>query len=122
MSLTHRKLRALLFASLLIPLSLAMSAPARMMKSPGEKSKTQSKTEKGKDARPPLVRLNVTVPDAVNRPVNDVNQDDFQVFENDAPQTITSLAPLRELSFSSLRLKLSHYPLKPAPRLRPSAC
>ncbi len=36
-----------------------------------------------------IVKLNVLVTDASNRPVNDVKQEEFRVFENDIPQTIS---------------------------------
>lgn len=37
----------------------------------------------------PLVKLNVLVLDNKNHPVLDLRQDDFQVFEGDAPQTVS---------------------------------
>lgn len=95
MNFIHRKPRALLFVSLLLSLSLAVIASAQVLqrRAEDEKAKPQSKTEKAKDSQPSLVKLNVTVLDASNRPVNDIAQGDVQVFENDAPQTVISFAP-----------------------------
>lgn len=76
MSLVHKKTGALLALCLLLSCAQGVFA--------------QKPKEQGKADQSPLhVRLNVTVMDADNRPVSDAAREDFQVFENDAPQTIT---------------------------------
>ena len=56
-----------------------------------EKPGKQSTRDKKAESAPLRVRLNVTVFDSSNRPVTDVSQVDFQVFENNVQQTITSV-------------------------------
>jgi VWFA-related protein len=88
MSLVHRKPGTLLALALCLMLSCAPGVLAQKQK------------EQGKSDKSPLhLKLNVTVLDGNNRPVSDAAREEFQVFEDDAPQTITEFSthdgPLR---------------------------
>lgn len=57
----------------------------------GVQEKSKSEKSKKDEKRPPLsVKLNVGVTDANGQPINDVTEDRFRIFEDEAPQTITS--------------------------------
>ncbi|MBV9959348.1 MAG: VWA domain-containing protein [Acidobacteria bacterium] len=79
MSLRHKKMWAALALSLLLCCAQGSLA---------QKQKEQNKSDKS----PLHVRLNVTVLDADNRPVSDAAREDFQLFENETPQTITEFS------------------------------
>lgn len=90
----HRNYRALLAATL-IYLSLALTSGSRAQdknqKTVAGTQPSVKETPKPKSDKKQLpVRLNVLVIDPETRPVRDVLQEEFQVFEDDAPQTITS--------------------------------
>jgi Ca-activated chloride channel family protein len=57
-------------------------ATCLLLLSPGASAQSQS------EAVRPVAKLNVLVVDSKNRAVADLRQEDFQVFEGDAPQTI----------------------------------
>jgi Ca-activated chloride channel homolog len=52
-------------------------------------TQAQTNIQQPRNVEQQLVKLNVIVTDASNRPVNDVRQGEFRVFENGSPQTIS---------------------------------
>ena len=52
-------------------------------------TQAQTNIQQPQNVEQQRVKLNVLVTDASNRPVDDVKQEEFHVFENDVPQTIS---------------------------------
>ncbi len=77
----------------LLVLTLGSHAQDKNQKHEDENQKTVKPTSTPRsDGKPLPVRLNVLAIDPETRPVTDVRREEFQVFEDDVPQTITSFA------------------------------
>jgi Ca-activated chloride channel family protein len=74
------------------PPKLQVQTPVKIEAAPGEKAPTEQEVNEDEVVRIESneIKLHVRVIDRNNRPVGDVRKEEFRVFENGQPQTVTS--------------------------------
>ena len=74
------------------PPKLQVQTPVKIEQGPGEKTPTEQEVNEDEVVRIDTneIKLHVRVIDRNNRPVGDVRKEEFRVFENGQPQTVTS--------------------------------